>query len=643
MDLPMPDAPAVLATRSATAAVAARPGRAAAVWQALAPLLLSTVALLEIEWFNRTASLPHPWPPEKTQALLDACRDFAAAPAAWAISAALILGLVYLLAGILGRLRWAGAFVLILFLLLGIAHREKFQATREPILWWDLRFTIPVAMACLKLVPRVYFVIAGVLATSGITWWWRSGRKRCAARATLRQRIGWTCAGLVLLAGTITLLTHPPRALAAAIILPDGPSAWTAPLTYQQRGLTLCLAMQAAQPPQRPPANYSRETMDRIGREYQMPLAFPAPGEAPDVILWLSESFFDVGQLPGVRITPDPLANFRRIAAEGRQGSLLVPVFGGMTACTEYEILTGMSHCYTPGSLCEYREFVNRPMPTIPRLFAQNGYRTIAVSACVGSVFREPTIMPLLGFDEYFEDVPFAKQRGNWVSDASLARFVISTVESSSQPVFFLARSMQAHTPYTAGEYPQYDVKVEGPLPPPAAQTLRSYAQSIHEADLALRDLVDHFRRSKRNVVIVFFGDHLPPLPDVYEATGFLEPPGMPKAAAELRQRTTPLLLWTNSAVQLPALPAYPLSPPMMMSRLLGSMGVRHPFYTGMLGDIAGSFPAISTHVSVTAGGAASLEPPRSPLLADYAALCYDVLVGERHSTDSLFAPVPKK
>ena len=361
------------------------------------------------------------------------------------------------------------------------------------------------------------------------------------------------------------------------------------------------------------------------------------------MILWLSESFFDVAQLPGVRIIPDPLTNFRQIAAEGRQGSLLVPVFGGMTACTEYEILTGMSHSYTPAGLCEYRELVTRPQPSIPRLFTEHGYRTIGVSACVGSVFREPTIMPLLGFDEYFEDVPFAKQRGNWVSDASLTRFVISTVESSSQPVFFLARSMQAHMPYTASEYPQYDVKVEGPLPPPAAQTLRSYAQSIHDADLALRDMVDHFRRSRRKVVIVFFGDHLPPLPDVYQATGFLEPPDMPKAMQELRQHTTPLLLWTNTTIQLPALPAHPVSPPMMMSRLLGSMGVRHPFYTGLLGKLADASPGISSHVSVMADGSALLDLPRSPVATDYASICYDVLVGNRHSIGTLFADTPRK
>lgn len=629
------------------APAACRPGRVVRILRATAPLLTALLVLLEIEWFNRTASSPYLLPLEKTKAFLDACHDLASTPLAWALNYALILGLVLLLAAILGRLRWASALMLIVFLLLGISHREKFQATREPVLWWDLRFAVPVALACLQFLPRIYFAIAGALATAAIVCWWRRGRgrgrKRLRVRHPLRTRIHWACAGLLLLAGTIAVLVHPPAVLASTLILPDGPNAWASPHTYQQRGLTLCLAMQGAQPAALPPADYSQATVDRIRREQEIPLAFPSPENAPDVILWLSESFFDVAELPGVRVIPDPLKNFRQIAAEGKQGSLLVPVFGGMTACTEYEMLTGMSHAYTPAGLCEYREFVDHPLPTIPRLFADNGYHTIAVSACIGSVFREPTIMPLLGFDEYFEDVPFAKQRGNWVSDASLTSFVMSTVDASPQPIFLLARSMQAHMPYTASEYPSYDVRVEGGLPLSASHTLRSYAQSIHDADLALRTLVDHFRHSRRKVVIIFFGDHLPPMPDVYDATSFLEPPSMPKATQELRQHTTPLLLWTNSSIPLPALPAHPISSPMMMSRLLSSMGVRHPFYTGMLGKVADTAPAISTNVSVSPDGTPSLDLPRSQIVADYATLCHDVLVGNRYSIGTIFADTPKK
>ena len=49
-------------------------------------------------------------------------------------------------------------------------------------------------------------------------------------------------------------------------------------------------------------------------------------------LLALTGTFWDPTKLPGVKITPDPIANVRKL----RSGSVFSPEFGGMTANVEF-------------------------------------------------------------------------------------------------------------------------------------------------------------------------------------------------------------------------------------------------------------------------------------------------------------------
>ncbi len=71
----------------------------------------------------------------------------------------------------------------------------------------------------------------------------------------------------------------------------------------------------------------------------------------------------------------------------------------------------------------------------------------------------------------------------------------------------------------------------------------------MYDADRTLKRLMDWAQKRDRHTVIVFFGDHLPPLNQGYTETGFLkasvpdrrEPP---EALGE--HRKTPLVVWSN-------------------------------------------------------------------------------------------------
>ena len=99
------------------------------------------------------------------------------------------------------------------------------------------------------------------------------------------------------------------------------------------------------------------------------------PDEKPDIIIVMSESFWDPTRLPGVKITPDPIANVRKL----RSGSMFSPEFGGMTANVEFEALTGFSNAFLPYGSIPYQQYVRGTMPSLATFLKSEGYRTRAI------------------------------------------------------------------------------------------------------------------------------------------------------------------------------------------------------------------------------------------------------------------------
>ncbi|MDQ1343398.1 MAG: hypothetical protein QG650_117, partial [Patescibacteria group bacterium] len=124
--------------------------------------------------------------------------------------------------------------------------------------------------------------------------------------------------------------------------------SWRQVENYQKNGLVGGLFTNLGNIAIRQPEGYSKETVARIRGSVPKPEASPSPfrisgteGKKPNVIVILSESFWDVTQLDGVKIEPNPIANFESVGQEIGTGRMISPMFGGKTALVEFEILTG--------------------------------------------------------------------------------------------------------------------------------------------------------------------------------------------------------------------------------------------------------------------------------------------------------------
>ena len=147
------------------------------------------------------------------------------------------------------------------------------------------------------------------------------------------------------------------------------PMMWDQKENYTFNGFTLAFALNLPMANVPMPAAYSARAIGDIP-------GFPAasvPADKPDIIIVMSESFWDPTKLPGVTITPDPIPTVREL----RSGSMFSPEFGGMTANIEFEALTGFSNAFLPyGSIP-----ISVCAPPRPRSPPSCGMRAIVTKA----------------------------------------------------------------------------------------------------------------------------------------------------------------------------------------------------------------------------------------------------------------------
>jgi hypothetical protein len=306
---------------------------------------------------------------------------------------------------------------------------------------------------------------------------------------------------------------------------------WTPTESSQRAGLVATLVKLGAEAPWRlPPADpvyvaHILATHEDRRADTTVDVA------RPDIVLWQSESLFAPGRLNGLR-TGDHLPALTALRARSNWGDLQVPAYGGGTARTEFEALTGYPLYAFAGINHPYSALAQKPLLALPRHLRSIGYRTVAIHPYQRGFWSRDTALPHLGFDEFLDDGRFDEgdRHGWYIGDHALLRQVAAVLGEADAgdpepPLFVFAISMENHGPWH--ERPGIDqaaaeaIAVPDNLPPGPAGRLRHYLYHARRADRTLADLVDLLERRQRHTVLVFYGDHLPGLDQVHALLGF--------------------------------------------------------------------------------------------------------------------------
>jgi hypothetical protein len=272
-------------------------------------------------------------------------------------------------------------------------------------------------------------------------------------------------------------------------------------------------------------------------------------GGRPDIVIVQSESLFEPSMLRGFAGTPV----LNRIAGEKPDlpGNLRVPVFGGRTLQTEFEVLTGTPIAFYPGSMFAYFELMGRhAIDALPRVLADQGYATVLVHPNERGFWNRGTVMPEMGFATFQDVGSFLYPRDysdrSYVSDMAMTRAVLSELDASNRPTFVTAISIENHGPW--GQYPPKNDNSLG-LPPAlhgkARVELAEYVQHAIAADRAYGYLLEALQRRSRPTIVLIYGDHLPALADAYRQLGF-------KDGRPAEEHNPPYRIWANFPIPEP-------------------------------------------------------------------------------------------
>lgn len=272
------------------------------------------------------------------------------------------------------------------------------------------------------------------------------------------------------------------------------------------------------------PDSYSQKLIRDCLSDYE---ATPASEDAEpfDVVVILSESFFDARILDGVTFSENPLKNYDRLRKSNRcySGSLYTTAIGGGTVRPEFGVLTGLTCDYVPSIPTPYR-YITQDISTYVSNYRDAGYNTIALHPYNKKFYSRDSAYGHIGFDQFLgqeemTQMVYSEYKRGYVTDESTMRAIQKCVDASQAPAFLFAITMQNHQPYDGIDPSLMQIEVSSDrLSQPALTALTTYTQGLYDADQMLGELAKWVDKRERPTVLVFFGDHMPTLGSNYLA-----------------------------------------------------------------------------------------------------------------------------
>jgi phosphoglycerol transferase MdoB-like AlkP superfamily enzyme len=235
--------------------------------------------------------------------------------------------------------------------------------------------------------------------------------------------------------------------------------------------------------------------------------------------------------------------------------------FGGNTANTEFEVLTGFSMDFLPPGSSAYSNYYNRQLPSLPLILKDKGYYNSAIHSFERGFWSRSRVYDYKGFDNFITNDSFDAEKdikGWFLSEDSVVDMIIKDYETNkktNEPYFAHVVTMQNHGSYQPDRYgDEQEIQVlSSILSEENKKILETYTQGVKDSSDAFVKLINYFRNRKNPVVIVFYGDHLGMIGEnnsVYQETGFISDSSNLTDSDNLNLRRTPFYIWNSEKKQ---------------------------------------------------------------------------------------------
>lgn len=364
----------------------------------------------------------------------------------------------------------------------------------------------------------------------------------------------------------------------------------------------------------------------------EMDFAPPAESAAaPDVILIMNETFYDLGVITDVQSDVPYLEQIYQLD-QALTGYCVVPGDGGGTNNSEYELLTGNSMYLMP-SATPFNVLDMSKGTNLVRWLKSLGYDTLGTHCSWGSNYNRVNGYAKMGFDTVlfqpdYSHLEYYCKRAHM--DSSVYRDVQEFYEgmSEDQPRFLYLLTYQNHGGYEQNG-PEWDRVHTQKDFGSYTDDVDEFLTSIQMSDQAFIELTEYFSQVERDVIVCMVGDHGPSF------SAAIQDPSLTEEASELLNRSVPFVIWSNferDDTDLPISQGDTIALPYLSALLLGAADIAMSPYDTFRWNMMQQVPVFTTYGSYyDADGNLyhySDETPYTKLVQKYYSLAYENVMG---------------
>ncbi|MCR4841634.1 MAG: LTA synthase family protein [Eubacterium sp.] len=391
------------------------------------------------------------------------------------------------------------------------------------------------------------------------------------------------------------------------------------------------------------PEGYSSSAVEEIASEYQ---SDSASGDAvsPNVIVVMDEAFSDLQSVGDFETNEEVIPVYKSITENAVKGFAYVSVFGGQTANSEYEFLTGDSKAFLPSGSTPYQLYIKSFIPSLTSTLSDLGYgRVLAMHPFKATGYNRINVYNALGFERFINLEDFEESSDNLVrkyisDDADFARIIEeyeALREESDDPFYMFNVTMQNHSPYDKS-FDNLTDEIEITTKGINDADAERYLNLIHVSDSALGTLIDYFDSIDDPTVIVFFGDHEPGLSDEFYSSILGKDVNELTSEEMMELYKVPYLIWAN--YDIPEEEGLTTSLNYLQSIMMEYCGISETGYNKYLLDLSESIPVITVNGYFGDDGKYyepdDKESPYYDKLLEYNYLVYNHLFGKSKTSE---------
>ena len=267
----------------------------------------------------------------------------------------------------------------------------------------------------------------------------------------------------------------------------------------------------------------------------------------PNIIVIMNESLTDYTLLnngANMAYNTDYLPYLHSLNENVIKGKDYVSVYGGQTANSEWECLTGNSMAYMPTGSVPYQQYLNGTSFSMPLYLESLGYKTLAIHPCVGTNWNRDVAYESMNFGAFLTQNDFVNpEYVRYISDRENYKKIYEQMENKSpdEKLFIMDVTMQNHGGYKkASQWQNPIIAGDGEFP-----LANEYLSSAHVSDQAFKELIEYFENYDEPTIILMFGDHQPKIEDEFVSVVL---GGSDMSSLEISQEKycTPFVIWAN-------------------------------------------------------------------------------------------------